>query len=54
LCTAHRHLIEAARPRLLSGFRSELAWRSRLIAELGVQAALSTLHPSISWSGNVL
>jgi DNA-binding transcriptional ArsR family regulator len=54
LCAAHRHLIEAAWPRLLSGFRAELARRSRLIAELGVQAALSTLHPSISWSGDVL
>jgi DNA-binding transcriptional ArsR family regulator len=54
LCLAYQHLIETAWPRLLSGYRAELAWRSRLIAELGIQAALSTLHPSISWAGTVL
>jgi len=41
-------------PRVWSGFRAELAWRSRLITEHGVQAALSTLHPTVSWSGTVL
>lgn len=51
---AHDHLLCDAWPRVCSGFRAELAWRSRLIAELGVQAALSTLHPRISWSGTVL
>jgi DNA-binding transcriptional ArsR family regulator len=51
---AHGHLTERAWPRISSGFRSELAWRSRLIAELGIQAALSTLHPSISWTGTVM
>jgi DNA-binding transcriptional ArsR family regulator len=51
---AHRHLIEDAWWQVLSGFRSELAWRSRLIAELGVKAALSTLHPSITWNGTVM
>jgi DNA-binding transcriptional ArsR family regulator len=51
---AHDHLLRDAWPRICSGFRAELAWRSRLIAELGVQAALSTLHPRISWSGTVL
>lgn len=51
---AHRHLLADAWPQILSGFRSDLAWRSRLIAELGVQAALSTLHPAISWNGAVM
>lgn len=51
---AHRHLMEDAWTRMLSGFRAELAWRSRLIAELGVQGALSTLDPSISWNGTVM
>lgn len=51
---AYHHLMADAWPRILSGFRSELAYRSRLIAELGVQAALSTLHPSISWNGTVM
>jgi len=51
---AHDHLLSDAWPRIWGGLRAELAWRSRLIAELGVQAALSTLHPRISWSGTVL
>lgn len=51
---AHRHLLEGDWSRVWSGFRSELAWRSRLIAELGVQAALSTMHPTVTWSGTVL
>jgi len=50
----HHHLTTDAWPRIMTAFRSELAWRSRLIAELGVQAALSTLHPSISWNGTVM
>jgi hypothetical protein len=36
------------------GYRAEVAWRGRLIAELGVQAALCTLHPRISRDGPVL
>lgn len=51
---AHDHLLQEAWPRVCGGFRSELAWRSRLIAELGVQAALSTLHPRISWDGTIM
>jgi DNA-binding transcriptional ArsR family regulator len=51
---AYQHLLAGSWPRVWSGFRSELAWRGRLIAELGVQAALSTLHPAITWSGTVL
>jgi DNA-binding MarR family transcriptional regulator len=51
---AYRHLCQDAWPRVRSGFRAELAWRSGLIAELGVQAALSTLDPAISWDGTVM
>jgi DNA-binding transcriptional ArsR family regulator len=51
---SYQHLLRGNWPRVWSGFRAELAWRGRLIAERGVQAALSTLHPSISWSGPVL
>lgn len=54
LRVAYQHLLVADWPRVWSAFRAELAWRGRLIAERGVQAALSTLHPSISWSGPVL
>jgi DNA-binding transcriptional ArsR family regulator len=54
LRVAYQHLLMGDWPRVWSGFRAELAWRGRLIAERGVQAALSTLHPSISWSGAVL
>jgi DNA-binding transcriptional ArsR family regulator len=54
LRVAYQHLFLDNWPRVWSGFRAELAWRGRLIAERGVQAALSTLHPSISWSGPVL
>ena len=51
---AYQHLLHASWPRTWSGFRVELAWRGRLIAEHGVQSALSTLHPSVSWRGTVL
>jgi DNA-binding transcriptional ArsR family regulator len=54
LRTTHQHLVEPVWPRLLGAFRAELAWRSRLIAGLGVQAALSTLHPSVSWEGTMM
>jgi DNA-binding transcriptional ArsR family regulator len=51
---AFQHLLASSWPRVWSGFRAELAWRGRLIAEQGVQAALSTLHPAVRWSGTVL
>lgn len=51
---AYRHLLADSWPRVWSGFRSELAWRGRLIAEQGIQAALSTLHPTVSWHGTIL
>jgi biotin operon repressor len=51
---AYHHLLHGDWARVCGSFHSELAWRSRLIAELGVQAALSTLHPRISWNGTVM
>jgi DNA-binding transcriptional ArsR family regulator len=54
LRAAHRHLLQDSWPRVWSGFRAELSWRGRLITEHGVQAALSTLHPGVTWQGTVL
>ena len=54
LRATHQHLLQPAWPRILTAFRSELAWRSILMTELSVQAALCTLHPSISWDGAVM
>jgi DNA-binding MarR family transcriptional regulator len=51
---AHQHLVHDNWPRVWSSFRAEVSWRSRLIAEHGVQAALSTLHPGVTWQGTVL
>lgn len=51
---AYQHLLQGSWPRVWSGFRAELSWRGRLVAEHGVQAALSTLHPSVTWRGTVL
>lgn len=51
---AYWHLLGGSWAQVWSGFRAELSWRGRLIAEQGVQAALSTLHPSITWSGTVM
>lgn len=51
---AYRHLLAGSWSQVWSGFRAELAWRGRLIAEHGVQAALCTLHPTITWVGTTL
>jgi DNA-binding transcriptional ArsR family regulator len=51
---AYRYLLEQDWPQVHSGFRSEVAWRGRLLAELGLQATLATLHPLVSWNGTVL
>jgi DNA-binding transcriptional ArsR family regulator len=51
---AHRHIFRDAWSRIRRSFQAELAWRGQLIAELGVQDALSALHPAISWNGAVL
>jgi DNA-binding transcriptional ArsR family regulator len=51
---AHHGLVDGEAARARQGYQAELAWRSRMIAESGVQAALSALHPTISWDGAVL
>jgi DNA-binding transcriptional ArsR family regulator len=51
---AHHALIQGGAARASQGYRAELAWRSSMIAEYGVQAALSAIHPSVSWHGTVL
>jgi DNA-binding transcriptional ArsR family regulator len=54
LRAAHRHLIEEDWPRILTAFHTDLTWRSRLIGVLGVQAAMCTIHPGISWTETVM
>jgi DNA-binding transcriptional ArsR family regulator len=54
LSLAYRHLLADSWSRLRQAHRAELAWRSRLIAESGVQATLSALHPAVGWDGPVL
>jgi DNA-binding transcriptional ArsR family regulator len=51
---AHRSLLDSATARARQGYQAELAWRSRMIAETGVQATLTGLHPAISFDGTVL
>ncbi len=51
---AHRYLLQDNLPQLHSGFRSEVAWRSRLLAELGLHDTLAALHPLVSWNGTML
>ena len=51
---AYRTLVDGTAVRARQGYQAELAWRSRMIAESGVQATLPALHPSISWDGTVL
>jgi DNA-binding transcriptional ArsR family regulator len=50
----HQFLAVTAWERILFGFRAQLAWCSRLIAEQGVRAALSTVHPHLTWDGAVM
>ena len=50
----HARLLEGAGPRICAGFRAEVAWRGQVIIDCGVQAALSTLHPLVSWDGPVV
>ena len=51
---AHQHLLRDDWPQVCNGFQAELAWRGRAIVEHGVQAALATLHPAVSWCGTTL
>jgi DNA-binding transcriptional ArsR family regulator len=54
LRVAHRHLFLETWPRVQAGFQAELAWRGSLIAQHGVQAALSTLDPRMICAGTML
>jgi DNA-binding transcriptional ArsR family regulator len=51
---AHLALVEPSWSRVLRSFRGEVAWRGRLIAEQGLQAALASLHPSLHWQNTTL
>jgi len=46
---AHLALVEPWWSRAVRSFRGEVAWRGRLLAEQGLQAALASLHPSLHW-----
>ncbi|MEU9125791.1 ArsR family transcriptional regulator [Streptomyces sp. NPDC048506] len=52
--TAHASVIAEAWPRIQAGFHAETAWRSRILAQQGLRAALTSLAPSIRWSGLTL
>jgi DNA-binding transcriptional ArsR family regulator len=54
LRVAHRHLFLETWPLVQAGFQAELAWRGSLIAQHGVQAALSTLDPRMVCAGTML
>lgn len=51
---AHADLIAEAWPRIRAGFRAETAWRSRVLAQQGLHAALTGLAPNIRWRGTTL
>lgn len=51
---SYQHLLAGSWEQVWAGFRSDLAWRGRMMAELGIQAALASLHPALSWHGIVL
>ncbi|MFF7729966.1 ArsR/SmtB family transcription factor [Streptomyces sp. NPDC008001] len=49
LRTGHQHVIRPQWARLESAFRAETAWRSRVIAQQGLQAAITSLAPGTRW-----
>ncbi|WP_146238306.1 helix-turn-helix transcriptional regulator [Streptomyces sp. Act143] len=51
---AHATVIEKVWPRIRAGFHAEMAWRSRLLAQQGLHAALTGLAPGIRWRGLTL
>ncbi|BDM74192.1 putative regulatory protein (plasmid) [Streptomyces nigrescens] len=51
---AHSSVIAEAWPRILAGFHAETAWRSRILAQQGLRAALTGLAPSTRWRGTTL
>ncbi|OMI33031.1 ArsR/SmtB family transcription factor [Streptomyces sparsogenes] len=51
---SHASVIAEAWPRIQAGFHAETAWRSRILAQQGLHAALTGLAPSIRWRGMTL
>jgi DNA-binding transcriptional ArsR family regulator len=50
----HARLLENAWPQICAGFRAEVVWRGQVITDHGVRAAMSALHPLVSWDGPVM
>jgi DNA-binding transcriptional ArsR family regulator len=50
----HQAVVSASWQRVWQSFRADVAWRGRLIAEQGLQAALASLHPTAHWNGSTL
>ncbi|MBR7839314.1 winged helix-turn-helix transcriptional regulator [Actinospica durhamensis] len=51
LRSAHHAVVEPSWSRIRAGFRADIAWRSHLIAELGLAGCLTTLFPRARWNG---
>lgn len=54
LRAGHQAVVSASWQRVWQSFRADVAWRGRLIAEQGLQAALASLHPAARWNGSTL
>lgn len=54
LRACHAALIEAAWPRLRTGFDADLAWRWRVQREQGLRGMLAGLYPGGRWRGSTL
>jgi DNA-binding transcriptional ArsR family regulator len=50
----HQTLIAPSWQRIQRGCHADIAWRSRVLAEFGLHAALTTLHPTGHWRGMTL
>ena len=50
----HDTVLPQSWSRVRQSFRAEVAWRSRMIAEQGLHAALADLHPRARWNGSTL
>lgn len=50
----HQAVVSPSWQRIWQSFRADVAWRGRLIAEQGLQAALASLHPTVRWNGSTL
>jgi DNA-binding transcriptional ArsR family regulator len=51
---AHATVIAEAWPRIQAGFHAETAWRSRVLAQQGLHAAITGLAPFVRWRGTTL